>query len=289
MDHLVFISYSSRDIKIAKQVLSLLEQNQVKCWMAPRDIIGGMEYGDIIDDAIHHSQVILVIFSENSNKSQWVRSELNLGFSAHKAIVPYKIDNTPLEGAMRLMLNDKHWINIENKKPKYKELIEAVFTALKIPPIDGKAIVVPKKITRRKKILFSALALFLLVALFFAEKKRVALKNNIEQYQQAIHLGDSLQKSDYLQWTGALEQYRKVLEIHKKIPKSYQVDIEKKMERLQNSIDSMFFKIVEDGDAFASLNSEVGRSLAAEQYEKALKLKKSESVQIKLNQINMIY
>ena len=52
MNHDVFISYSSKEKSIADGVCHYLEANGVKCWMAPRDIPAGTDYGDLIDEAI---------------------------------------------------------------------------------------------------------------------------------------------------------------------------------------------------------------------------------------------
>ncbi|MDR1627843.1 MAG: toll/interleukin-1 receptor domain-containing protein, partial [Oscillospiraceae bacterium] len=133
MNHQVFISYSSKDRNVADKVLAMLESRNIKCWMAPRDIIGGVEYGDVIDKAILNCKAVVVIFSAYSQQSQWVKGELNLGFSYHKAIVPYRIDDTVLQGAMRLMLNDKHWIDANPSTDyKWNDLLEAVAVALEI-------------------------------------------------------------------------------------------------------------------------------------------------------------
>ena len=111
MDHEVFISYSSANIQTAHAICHALESNRIKCWMAPRDIRPGAEYGDIIEEAIVTCKVFLIVFSETSQISRWVRSELNIGFSSNKPIIPFRIDPTDLKGSMKLMLNDKHWLN----------------------------------------------------------------------------------------------------------------------------------------------------------------------------------
>lgn len=102
MDHEVFISYSSANIQTAQAICHALESNRIKCWMAPRDIRPGAEYGDIIEEAIVTCKVFLIVFSETSQISRWVRSELNIGFSSNKPIIPFRIDPTDLKGSMKL-------------------------------------------------------------------------------------------------------------------------------------------------------------------------------------------
>ena len=111
MNHDVFISYSSRNKPTALAICHVLEGHGVRCWMAPRDIPPGADYGDVIDEAIVACRLFVLVFSEPASLSQWVKGELNLAFTEKKIIIPYRIDETPLKGAMRLILNQTHWVD----------------------------------------------------------------------------------------------------------------------------------------------------------------------------------
>ncbi len=52
MAHDVFISYSSKDKSIADAVCSILEKEQMRCWIAPRDITPGVPFAEAIIDNI---------------------------------------------------------------------------------------------------------------------------------------------------------------------------------------------------------------------------------------------
>jgi hypothetical protein len=56
MAHDVFISYSSRDKPTADAVCAALESHGIRCWIAPRDVLPGMEWGEAIVNAIHDSK-----------------------------------------------------------------------------------------------------------------------------------------------------------------------------------------------------------------------------------------
>ena len=114
MNKRVFLSYSSHDAAAAMEVCRALEAAGITCWIAPRDIPGGADYGDIIDKAIIGCGAFVLIFSAHSNASQWVRGEVNLAFTENKPIVPYRLDDAPLTGAMRLILNQMHWLDARN-------------------------------------------------------------------------------------------------------------------------------------------------------------------------------
>lgn len=131
MNHDVFISYSSKNKVAADAISHLLESGGIKCWIAPRDIPGGSEYGDLIDDAIKQASVVVVVFSRPASESQWVRGEMNIAFEEQKVIIPFRIDQTPLKGQNRVILNQKHWIDAyPDYEDKFGELVRAVKTAL---------------------------------------------------------------------------------------------------------------------------------------------------------------
>lgn len=126
MNHDVFISYSSKDKTTALAICHVLEEHRIRCWMAPRDIPPGADYGDVIDEAIVGCRLFVLVFSGPAALSQWVKGELNLAFTERKIIIPYRIDETPLKGAMRLILNQTHWIEAyPDAEARFGELVEA--------------------------------------------------------------------------------------------------------------------------------------------------------------------
>ena len=52
----VFISHSSRDVKIARGICEAIETRGVACWISGRDVGPGENYGDAIVDAIERAQ-----------------------------------------------------------------------------------------------------------------------------------------------------------------------------------------------------------------------------------------
>ena len=90
MKYDVFISYSSKDIEVALIVCKMLEEHDIKCWMAPINIPSGVEYEDLVVDAIIASKVFLFIYSFGSVYSDWCKMELKVAFSEKKTIISYK-------------------------------------------------------------------------------------------------------------------------------------------------------------------------------------------------------
>lgn len=134
MKHDVFISYSSKNGNAANAICHTLEERGIKCWMAPRDIPPGSEYGDLIDKAINATKVVVVVFSQYAAESQWVKGELNIAFEEQKIIIPYRIDSTPFCGQNRVILNQRHWIDsFPDYRTKFQDLANAVISALGKP------------------------------------------------------------------------------------------------------------------------------------------------------------
>lgn len=134
----VFISHSSKDHVIAEHICALLESRGVSCWMAPRDIKPGEEWAKAINDAITSASVFLIIYSANSAASIQVPKEIGLAGARNSYIVPYKIDNTSLEGEFEYYLLGSHWIVADIPKNDYKiDDLYNVVMAQKTKSVDG--------------------------------------------------------------------------------------------------------------------------------------------------------
>lgn len=72
----VFISYSSKDEKFARQLHRSLQKSGVRCWFAPHDLRGGKKLHDQIEGAILVYDRLLLVLSEHSMNSEWVKHEI---------------------------------------------------------------------------------------------------------------------------------------------------------------------------------------------------------------------
>src|SRR5262247_1823569 len=76
MAHDVFISYSHVDKATADAACATLERAGIRCWVAPRDITPGDEWGAAIIKAIDQCRAIVLIFSSSANNSRQIRREV---------------------------------------------------------------------------------------------------------------------------------------------------------------------------------------------------------------------
>ena len=124
----VFICHSSKDADLANMICNYLESaGGVHCWIAPRNITGGKLYAEEIIDAIENTQVFVLVFSESSNISNHVVSEVNCAFNAQKIILPFCVDESKMRSILMYYTNTSQSIfAFPNPKNKFGELKDAV-------------------------------------------------------------------------------------------------------------------------------------------------------------------
>lgn len=128
MKRIVFISHSSADRAIAERACAYLEQNGVACWMAPRDVMPGKNYGAAIVDAIDECRVFVLILSSHSNKSRQVVREVERAASSDSVILPFRIEDVQPSRDIAFYVSAAHWLDAA-KHPvdeQFDELLAAI-------------------------------------------------------------------------------------------------------------------------------------------------------------------
>lgn len=111
MAHDVFLSYSSGDKTVADATCAMLEQCAIRCWMAPRDILPGSDWGASIVAAITNSRVMILIFSAHSNTSSQVKREVQNATEAGIPILPVRIEDVSMSDTLKYFLGTQHWLD----------------------------------------------------------------------------------------------------------------------------------------------------------------------------------
>lgn len=88
----LFVSHHSSKYDVALHVEKALARHGVDCWIAPRDVGPGEAFDTAIMQAIRDSAGVLLLFCSQSDKSPHVKRELILADSAHKAIIPLRLE-----------------------------------------------------------------------------------------------------------------------------------------------------------------------------------------------------
>ena len=111
MAHEVFISYSANDKPVADAVCARLEQDNFRCWYAPRDVAPGADRGAAILEAVEQSKVMVLIFTDFANESGEVLREINNAVRCGVVIVPFRLTKASPSGSMRYYLSTVHWLD----------------------------------------------------------------------------------------------------------------------------------------------------------------------------------
>lgn len=107
----VFVSYASPDGDVASRIVRFLEENAIPCWVAPRDLPPGVEYGAAIINAISESFALVLVLSEHSNESQFVRKEVERAVSKGKPVLPVRIREVMPSGALEFFVSSAQWVD----------------------------------------------------------------------------------------------------------------------------------------------------------------------------------
>ena len=108
---LTFVSHSSKDKLIADAICARLENQGIRCWIAPRDVDPGRDYSDQIAEALEKSAVMVMVVSSGSNSSRHVKSEIDRAFSLGQVIVPFRVENIELDKGLAYYLSKTHWLD----------------------------------------------------------------------------------------------------------------------------------------------------------------------------------
>ena len=134
----IFISFSSKEESSAEFVRSVLETNKITCWKAPQNIPLGSDYAKAIPDAISECQIFLLMLSEKSQKSPWVRKELDMAVNCGKLIIPFVMEDCQLNEAFNFILSNVQRYNAYQKNAEAMgDLVKQIYA------ITGKPLVVP--------------------------------------------------------------------------------------------------------------------------------------------------
>jgi len=121
----VFLSYDHEDAAFAAPIAAAIEQAGHSVWW-DRHIHGGAEYNSEIEGAVERADAVVVLWSERSVKSAWVRDEAAEGRDSGK-LVPVLIDGVkPPMGFRQYQTVDLAAWKGGKQIPKLAELLHAI-------------------------------------------------------------------------------------------------------------------------------------------------------------------
>ena len=114
----VFISHSSADSKLAYAMCDYLEEKGIRCWIAPRDIPGGVKYGKSIIMGIKTCKIMVVLFNNNANASEGVETEVERAFHYKLTLIPFKLDETIPSDSLEFSFGSFQWLDASKGNPE---------------------------------------------------------------------------------------------------------------------------------------------------------------------------
>ena len=119
-----FISYSKKDSGFAYKLADDLTASGFTIWI-DRSIGGGEDWREDIEKNLKAAGDVIVVVSQNSMASDWVRHEGSLAYGWEKHLIPVLIENV---AALPPWLEEYQWIDFVNKPYDfaYTDLVKAL-------------------------------------------------------------------------------------------------------------------------------------------------------------------
>jgi uncharacterized protein YjbI with pentapeptide repeats len=136
----VFVSYSSQDSKFAETIVKRLQSDDIRCWRDAHDALSG-RLDKQIERAITINQIVLLILSRASVKSDWVEWEVSIARQVEKdegkdRLCPIALDgsweNCQWSGPLRKqiekynILDFSEWRLKDKFERQYQKLIKGI-------------------------------------------------------------------------------------------------------------------------------------------------------------------
>ncbi len=105
----LFISHSSADVEVARELRAVLDEAGYASFMAPDDVIGTDTWTAQILDAIERSRAMIVLVSARANQSNHVSREVSLALGRGRPVLPVRIERVGPEGSLEYLLSLVQW------------------------------------------------------------------------------------------------------------------------------------------------------------------------------------
>jgi len=139
MAHDVFVSHSVQDKAVAEAIVARLEADSVTCWIAPRDVVPGADWGESIIDAIESSRIMILIFSRSADASPQIKREVERAVNKGVYIIPFRVDDIPPTKSLEYFISTSQWMDAFSPplERHLDILAKTVKAVLKTPPLPA--------------------------------------------------------------------------------------------------------------------------------------------------------
>ena len=130
----IFISYSSKDQKIAQTLCQALEARGQNCWIAGRDVRPGQNFQEAIVRALREARVMVLVFTDNANNSEEIKKEVVLAGRHHVTVVPVRVEDVVPSDAFAYEFATRQWIDLfQDWEQQVEQLVAQIDLILGAP------------------------------------------------------------------------------------------------------------------------------------------------------------
>jgi tetratricopeptide (TPR) repeat protein len=108
---LIFISHAVEDKPVGESICEKLENAGWKCWIAPRDILPGSDWGEAIVEAINLSRLMILVYSDSAGRSVQIKREVERAVSKNVTIIPFRVEDVSVSKSLEYYLATAYWID----------------------------------------------------------------------------------------------------------------------------------------------------------------------------------
>jgi TIR domain len=122
---------------VAEAILARLEAESITCWIAPRDIVPGADWGESIINAIESSRIMILIFSQNANASPQIKREVERAVDKGVYIIPLRVDKIKPTRSLEYFISAQR---MDAFSPPLERHLDNLATAVKVvikSPLTG--------------------------------------------------------------------------------------------------------------------------------------------------------
>ncbi|NDV90430.1 TIR domain-containing protein [Alteromonas sp. 345S023] len=119
-----FISHASQDNGEALKICAFLEQQGLRCWVAPRDVDFSNHYPDEIVKGVRNSKSLILLLSEHTEDAQFVAMEVERAIHYRRRIFTIRLEEVGVPPSLELFLGLPHWI--DQWAPDYQHRLESI-------------------------------------------------------------------------------------------------------------------------------------------------------------------
>jgi hypothetical protein len=140
VDPQIFITYSSKDQKVARTICTALENRGLVCWISARNVKPGQNYQEQIVRAIRTAKIMVLVFTANANNSNEIKKELALASQNNLLVIPVRIDDVVPNEAFAYEFATRQWIDLfEDWENSIAQLVELIAASIDDHPSGNRA------------------------------------------------------------------------------------------------------------------------------------------------------